>query len=44
MRKLHDSWKPILTPEFKAPYFLDLVDFIKRIRVSDMLSSKRTSV
>ena len=29
MRKLHDSWKPILTPEFKAPYFLDLVDFIK---------------
>ena len=28
MRKLHDSWKPILTPEFKAPYFLDSVDFI----------------
>ena len=30
MRKLHNSWKPILTPEFKAPYFLDLVDFIKK--------------
>ena len=30
MRKLHDSWKPILTPEFKTPYFLDLVDFVKK--------------
>ena len=30
MRNIHDSWKPILTPEFKTPYFLDLVDFVKK--------------
>lgn len=29
MRQLHDSWKPILTPEFKSPYFLKLVDFVQ---------------
>ncbi len=28
MRQLHDSWKPILSPEFKAPYFLALKDFV----------------
>lgn len=30
MRKLHDSWKPFLTPEFKTPYFLRLVDFVEK--------------
>lgn len=30
MRQLHDSWKPILNPEFKSSYFLKLVDFIQQ--------------
>ena len=30
MHKLHDSWKPFLTPEFKTPYFLRLVDFVEK--------------
>jgi len=30
MRKVHDSWHPFLTPEFKTPYFLRLVDFVEK--------------
>lgn len=30
MHKLHDSWKPFLTLEFKTPYFLRLVDFVEK--------------
>jgi uracil-DNA glycosylase len=30
MRKVHDSWNPFLTPEFKTPYFLRLVDFVEK--------------
>lgn len=30
MHKLHDSWNPFLTPEFKTPYFLALVDFVEK--------------
>ncbi|PWH82483.1 uracil-DNA glycosylase [Algibacter marinivivus] len=26
---IHDSWKPYLEEEFKKPYFLDLVSFVK---------------
>lgn len=29
MRQLHKSWKPILSTEFKAPYFLGLTDFVQ---------------
>lgn len=28
MRQLHDSWKPILSTEFNAPYFLALTEFV----------------
>ena len=30
MRQLHDSWKPILAPEFKSSYFLKLADFVQQ--------------
>ena len=30
MLQLHDSWKPILTPEFKSSYFLKLIDFVQQ--------------
>lgn len=28
--KIEDSWKTILKDEFEKPYFLDLIDFVKR--------------
>lgn len=30
MRQLHNSWKPILKPEFKSSYFLKLNDFVQQ--------------
>ena len=30
MRQLHDSWKPILAPEFKSSYFIKLADFVQQ--------------
>lgn len=30
MRQLHDSWNPILAPEFKSSYFLKLADFVQQ--------------